>query len=363
MIRFLPSSELSASASAAEGITELSLGYVPAGNAAAKSIRIANAGSSAVTFSFSVNDEDDPNVNEQLLIDDTNAEDVDSITLQPDEITDTLSVDIQPPFDADNATHYAQVIVTTTDGDAYILDVDWETVGAHSHWRRQYPESATDFTEGIIDLLEHFAEPLHLHRYDPIGYDPDDNRVFIDRDRVTGERTIETQSNVCCRLDPLNDRWGYVHDDTVVPCVFQGQDIDFSTAVMMDNSVLEFRATARLYLPAWVEMIPFYQLFATAEGADDAQFKRSVWITQRQSTIWALHNIKSHYFGQDLAYHSADLIAMEAANYGAPTYFNPFALTWRIDASKPYAHYACSLDLFLSSLTSADASGSANPSA
>jgi len=361
---FIPTDDVNTDATTATAIEDdLYLGIAQVNKTLSYSCRVGNNSGNAVTFTWELEDEFDPDVYEHvsILLGNAFINLDDPITLQAGQCTDTLGLTIDQPIDAGSRYYTPILTAVTTTGQRDSLHLYYDYVGPHSYRRRQWPDSATDFTDNVGNVIDNMSEPLVLHRYDPIYYDPDDTRIFVTTDPYSGERVFETQSDICYRLKPDDERWGYDHNESTILSSFQREDIETRFNFAATNTSMTYNATARLYMPAEVDLIPIWGMFALARGADPAQFKKSVWLTQRQGKVYYLANIISMYRGAELGYHVADLIAIHDTAMGSPDFFNPFAWTYENQSDKPYAMYNCRLGMFITSFLEGDASGSAAP--
>ena len=359
---FIPVTDYSTDATAASAQTDdVYLGILQLNQALTHSFRIGNNSASAVTFTWEVSDEFDADVADhlRLLLGGSYIDLADPITLAPGQCTDTVGLFLERGVDAGSRYYLPVLSVVSTTGDVTSLEMAYDTVGPHSYKRRQYPDSATNMTDAFSGVIHTFSEPLVLHRYDPIQYDPEDTSVWVNHNSISGQHTFESSDDPCQRLKPDNDLWGYDHNESIFYASFQAEDYDVRLNFTQDNTEMQWTGTARLYIPAEYDMLPVWGLFALESGADQAQFKRTVWLTQRRGLIYYLANLTPQYRGAELAYHESDLIALHDSAMGSPDFFNPFALTYEFNSDKPYQQHPCRLGMFITSLTAAqDTSGS-----
>jgi len=358
---FIAPDDVNTNARTASMIEEdLYLGIAQVNQSLSYSCRVGNDTDNPVTFTWELEDEFDPDVYEHvsILLGNQYISLDDPITLQSGECTDTLGITIEQSIDA-GSRYFTPILTCRSEtNERYDLHLIYDYIGPHSYRRRQWPDSATDFTDNVAGVIDNMSEPLVLHRYDPIYYDPDDTRIFTSTDPISGERKFEMQSNPCDRLKPDNEMWGYSHNEDTILSSFQREDIPTRFNFTQTNTVMTYNATARLYMPGEIDLIPIWGMYALARGSDPAQFKKTVWLTQRQGKIYYLANIISKYKGAELGYHVADLIALHDTAMGSPDFFNPFAWTYENQIDKPYAMYNCRLGMFITSFTPGDASGS-----
>lgn len=326
MTVFIPCSDYSESATTAETITTLDVGYVKAGQTVAVSFKVGNRSDIATDETVS---SDNPQVSLS----------VDSVTLEPDEISDTVTATITAPLDCQTTLETSYV----TAGDISALTLTWETVGANVDRLPQVPDRMGDFTDNITSVLDRVGEVLRVYTFDPIPYDETDERIFVMPEGA--DRRFKSQRDVCSRLDPLDDRWGYRRSVQTVVGSFQSEDWSITSSFTRDNSSITYSGSAVLYLPAEFELIRSWALFNDARGADRAQYKRTVFVTQRQGQVWALQTIVPIYRGEQLAYWHVHLVPLSQPTMGSPGSFNPFATTYEYQSDRPYAQFSCQTDI------------------
>jgi hypothetical protein len=330
----IPTNEYASRASEAETISARDFGYVRAGLSVSRSFRVGNLSPFVQDLSFST---DSP-----LAV----APDY-PVTLQPNEISDTLSVRVSALLDCVSDSATADLIVS--DGEStYSIPMHWETVGANSDRRSQVPERTGDVTRIVGNTLERALTPLRLYRFDPVPYDPADRCVFI-RD---GHPV--TLGDPCARLDPLDDRWGYRRSVQTILAAYVGDDWTISESFTRDNTTVSYEGSASLLIPAEYELDRTWALFNPATQVEREQYKRTVYLTQIQGQVWCLQIVDPAYYGEDLAYWTCRLLPLKNATVGDPSAYNPFAFTYEYESDRPYAVFPCRADIRFAELETAE---------
>lgn len=351
MIVFVPVEDYSTSAAAAATVDSLSLGYVKAGDSRSVAFRIGARDDDSV-FSLTPSDS-------RLSLD------VEEFDLSEDEISDTVTLTLSLPLEEPSAFHVATL--TATSGET--LSVEWEAVGANSERQTQHPRRSGLATPISSSPILALGDTLLLLRYDPIAFDPDDDRIIVE----TGSRNLCEDPGVrfrspcdpCERLNPLNETWGYVESSEIVKAQFTSESRSVDVSFSADKTSMTYHVAARLILPAEYELTRLWASFAEQSAADKAQFKRSVYVVKRLGELFAVENVRTLDISDDLSHFECDLIALHNRDIGSPDFFNPFSVTYEFESDKPYAAYVCDLEPFLDHV--ADGSGSNasnfNPSA
>lgn len=351
MIVFVPVEDYSTSAAAAATVDALSLGYVKAGDSRSVAFRIGARDDDAV---FSLTPPDS-----RLSLD------TESFDLEADEISDTVTLTLSLPLEEPSAFHVATLTASTGE----TLSVEWESVGANSERQTQYPRRSGLATPISSSPILALGDTLLLLRYDPIAFDPDDDRIIVE----TGARNLCEDPGVrfrspcdpCERLSPLNETWGYVESSEIVKAQFTSEQRTIDVSFTADKTSMTYHVAARLILPAEYELTRLWASFAEQTAADKPQFKRSVYVVKRLGELFAVENVRTLDISDDLSHFECDLIALHNRDMGSPDFYNPFSVTYEFESDKPYAAYVCDLEPFLSHV--ADGSGSNasnyNPSA
>jgi len=297
------------------------------------------------------------------------------MSLTGGQCSDTLGITIDPPVDHGSRYYEVELSAVTSNGDMYTLILIYEHVGPHSYRRQQYPDSADNFTENVSNIIGGFSEPLAMHIYTPVPYEGD-NSITVEYGKFgeqmrnlcfgAGDHTFKRQSDVCERLRPDNPK-AYTHEQITVMSSFQNEDHEIRLSYEATNTSMTYHGSARIYIPAEYDpyLLPYWGMFNAARGADDSQFKKSVYLIQRQGRIYALVNLMPKYRGSEFAYNVASCIELFDSSPNSPDFFNPFSITYRWNSDIPYACYPVRLGMFITSFTSAPdgSSGSnANPS-
>lgn len=352
---FIPFDDLSVSAIAATPITSIDYSFIQAGEEKSHSFRIGNTSAGSVSLTL---------VSSSDLVSLLPAT---SFTLAPDQITDTITATINVPLSALTVTE-SIVLTATSDEGATSMTLDYVSVGANTARDSEYPERRTTLTDTISNTILRASEPLKLLKYEPIPYDPDDTRVFIsDKKRhldIGGDHSFVTQS-VDERLNPLNETWGYVRSESIILGSFQDIETDILTDFVADKTSMNYRSTAKLFVPPEYEFPRTCALFSDAEDPDDIQYKKTVYLILRRGEFWALHTIQTRFRGNELAHHEIDLVQLEPRNMGSPDFYNPFAWTWRYEADKPYAKFVTTgidFSILISDTSAGSNASNANPS-
>jgi len=338
---FIPTTDYSTSTADAETITSLDLGYVKGATSRTVSFRIGSSAEPASSVIAAVRDA--PYAHDFAIEPDT-------FTLEPDAISDTIAITLTLPLDVADEAFSVLLNATTDSGEVFTLPLTYETVGPNAERLPQYPRragQATDISTGPILAL---GDSLVLHRYDPLPYDGGSvivEAVPCGRD-LSGEARnsrFRAACDPCVRLNALDPSYGYAHSQETILAQFQRETRTTTTHLLADNTVLTYNVAASLILPAAYDLNREWALFSSASGADRAQYKRTVWLVQRQSEYFSVENIRTLDFGEVISHFECDLIALHERTQGSPDYWNPFALTYEYESDKPYAAYACPLQL------------------
>lgn len=331
MTVFIPVTDYSQTASGAETISSLDVGYVQAGQAVAVSFKLGNRDEIVNLITIST---DHPQVSLS----------VQNLTLGPDEISDTVTATITAPLDCQTTLETALV----TAGANETISLVWQTVGANVDRLPQTPDRMGSFTDNITNVLDRVGEVFRVYTFDPIAYDSTDERIFVSPEGATSR--FKSQRDVCCRLDPLDDRWGYQRSVQTVVGSFQSEDWSITSSFTRDNSSITYSGSAILFLPAEFELVREWAIFNPARDADRAQYKRTVFVTQRQGQVWCLQTIVPIYRGQELAYWHCNMIPLSQSTMGSPGSYNPFATTYEYQSDRPYAQFSCQTDISFSEM-------------
>lgn len=334
MTIFIPVTDYATSANSAEELSSIEVGYIQAGTEECVNFRIGNRDETTMEIVIS---SDNPAVTLSI----------DTLTLEPDQISDTLTATISTPIDCKTEMGSA----TISAGNAS-LELLWGDVGANLDRIPQVPDRMGDFTDTVTNVFDRteVSEALRLWTFDPIAYDPDDDRIFV-MPEGTSPR-FKSQRDVCCRLDPLDTRWGYTQSVQTVVGSFQSEEWSITTSYSRDNSSVTYSGSAVLYLPAGYELRREWALFALEKEADRTQYKRTVFVTQRQGQVWALWSIVPIYRGTDLAYWHCPLIPLRQSCMGSVESYNPFAYTYEDQSDRPYACFSCQTAISFTELLS-----------
>lgn len=351
MIVFVPVEDYSTSAAAAATVDSLSLGYVKAGDSRSVAFRI-GARDDDATFLLTPSDS-------RLSLD------TESFDLSEDEISDTVTLTLTLPLEEPSAFHVATLTASTGE----TLSIEWEAVGANSERQTQYPRRSGLATPISSSPILALGDTLLLLRYDPIAFDPDDDRIIVE----SGSRNLCDDPGVrfrspcdpCERLSPLNETWGYLESSEIVKAQFTSEQRTIDVSFTADKTSMTYHVAARLILPAEYELTRLWASFAPETAADKEQFKRSVIVVKRLGELFAVENVRTLDISDDLSHFECDLVALHNRDMGSPDFFNPFSVTYEFESDKPYAAYVCDLEPFLDHV--ADGSGSNasnyNPSA
>ena len=332
MIIFIPSDDYAEDASDADTIDSLAYEFIQSGHLETRSIRIGNIGAETVTYSL---------ITRQASAADVTI-DFDSATLAPDEISDTTTITIEVPPEAISIGHVFD-IVAVVDTSEYELEVTYEAVGANDDRRPQYPDRASSFTDQASNTLDRFSEWFHLLTYLPIAFvpdDPNDRTVLLERTDFVGSTGIRvlSKSDPCERLNPTNETWGY----TLSTSMLRGTFVNESREISMDQATgLNYETSAYLVFPAEEELIREWRLFEPARD----QYKRTVYVIERQGELYAIENIVPLSMGQILSHFEADLVAIHRKDQNISSRYNPWAMSYRNESDKPTHVWQCPYDL------------------
>ena len=346
---FIPSHDYNRNAHEAETVTGFDLGAIRIGTRAAFSFRIGNTGSAAGSWSLSVVDNSDPEYPDKWELPEGGI-------LAAGETTDTLTVRVNLPIDA--VEMGVVVDLVATDGtDEYPLEIVYEAMGTNSWRRANYPRRAGDATDSASTVIDNLGDILRVLCFHPIAFDPDAATGYgqkikfenggAERDTLAGYKPIRIVDgrDPCDRLNPKDEVFGYTQQLAIIQGQFSGETRETRTVnLTASNTLMEYQVGATLALIAEDELIRHWALFESATELEPAQYKRSVFTLQRLGELWSIENIRTIDFGDQLSHFEADLVALHPQYIGAPSFWNPFALTFEYESDKPYAMFVCTLD-------------------
>lgn len=261
--------------------------------------------------------------------------DIDAGTLAPNDISDTTSITIEVPPKAISMGQVFDIVAKVGDIE-YELEINYEAVGANDFRRPQYPDRASSFTDQASNTLDRFSEWLTLATYTPITFDPTDDALFI------RNGSLKAQSQICERLDPTNDRWGY----TLSTSKMRGTFVNESRDISMDQATgITYETSAYLVIPAEEELIREWRLLAPARASDVDQYKRTVYVIERQGELFAIESIIPYYMGAILSHFEADLVSISRKDQNIAARYNPWAISYRLDSDKPTHTWQCHFDV------------------
>jgi hypothetical protein len=358
-MKFVPANDLSTSAVLASSITTVDFGFIRSGEDATRAIRVGNATQDHQFYVL------DAASHAEYSVVISPAE---SISLEPDEISDTTSITIELPLDVASGSRSVDLLATT-DAGTFVLRLDYIAVGVNKDRNAgaEYPERATSFTDNLSDVLLRFAEPLRLFTFEPIPFDPDDRRVIVDFSKRRhlgdglGDHNFISQ-DVKERLNPLNSTWGYVRSESIILGSFQDETTGLQANFEALNTLMLFTSTAKLYVLPEYEFPRTWALFDPSGDPDSHQYKRTVYVIHYRGCFWNLHDIHTQFRGNELAFHEINLVQIEPQNMGSPAFYNPWAWTYRHEQDKPYAKFAVDTPDLREVLSDSSGSNSSNTS-
>lgn len=129
---------------------------------------------------------------------------------------------------------------------------------------------------------------------------------------------------------------------------------------------MSFSVTAKLFLSAeWELQQETWSLFAPGALPDDATFKKTVYLVQREGAMFAIENLQAKFYVEGISHYEADLIQLHNRSMGSPDFFNPFALVYAFNSAKPASAFPVGLEPLFSELAvdaGSNASATLNPS-
>lgn len=361
MLIFVPADDLSQSAASATATSSIDLGYFTTGRMRTVALRVGNQGSEPAAWTLSARDPFDDGVTFDFT--------PEAGSLAPDEISDTVTVNISLPLDAYEIGHVADLILSDGSSET-IAEVTFTPVQANVERRSQYPSRAGDATRTSGNVIESLGDTLQIYVFQPVAYDPtmddlftvewQDNRQTLGGFR--GMKIISAAADPCERLNPHSPDWGYTACPVVVRGQFQRESPSIvTTALEADGAPLRYSVSASLILPGWAELTPrLWALFQPETETEPATYKRTVYLLKRQGVFYAVENIRGLDLGTDLSHFECDLIALHDAAMGSPDYYNPFSVVYAYESDKPYAVFTCPIPHFETLLP--DGSGSSGSS-
>ena len=227
--------------------------------------------------------------------------------------------------------------------------------------RRSAFRRSTSQTDVFSNQIDRMAEPIRIIRYDPMEFNPDDTRITVERGTRSlsdGGVRLKSLANTCNRLDPLDHVWGYSPSEVQIRGVFEPESDDISMSFTHDKTSMTYQSTSRLVAPVEYDDVlqRFWSLFSEAFGSDVEQYKRTVFIFERNNEWWALQDIVAPPLGKISTYLECELIQLHNADAGSQQFYNPFAFTYEQGSNKPYAKYPCEIRFPFEEI--ADSSGS-----
>ena len=342
-IVYIPANDYSTRASVAQTITSLDLGFIQAGESKSAAFKVGNSGPAGQFLSLESTSSSP--VGPVVSLSET------AFTLGPDQISDTVTLAISLPLEVPSQGYVVEI---TAMGLQTSLAAYFQAVGVNAPRRSQYPERADQTTDSFQGVIDRLGEPLLLHRFDPIPYDPADTRVTLDL-----EGHFHSQYQPCDRLDPLNDEWGYSHASEIIIANVQGEEESIRLDFQATDTAMTYSGSLRVTIPAEYELDRQWALFNPASGPDLAQYKRTVWIFERQGTLYAMVHVHPAYQGNVITHYECTAVQIHDRGMGSADFYNPFALTFAKDSDKPYAAFTCPLTLaFVESVTGGSDSSS-----
>ncbi len=356
---FIAANDLSNAAdeALANQITNLDLGEIFADKSSSASFRLGNDGGS-IDYSFT------------LLKDNLNDFDFSYVELpQGGSIgeggtTDTLVLTITGYPDAGNRLWVLTLRVDGGSGTSDLL-LSFATVGSRQDRESEFPSRFTSQTAVFSDQILRSTEPIKLLRFDPIPYNSTDSTVIVEskpRNLENGSFRFITQNDPCERLNPNNHLWGYSLSEIWIRGSFQPEVDEVTTSFTHRNNVISYQSTASLILPAEFhsDLQRLWALFTPANASEDASYKRTVFIFERNDEYWTLQDLVLPPLGDIATFIETRLIQIHNAATNSPMFYNPFSLIYPIDSDKPIASFPCKFQLAIETVS--DTSNASNSS-
>lgn len=346
---FIPTNDYNRDATVAKTMTDFDLGSIRIGTRAAFSFRIGNTGSAAVTWSLTVNEQFDPEATGKWELPQGGS-------LAPGQTTDTLTVRVNVPITAVEMGVIVDLIAS--DGtDEYPLEISYEAMGTNSWRRSNYPRRAGQATNSATNVIDNLGDILRVLCFHPVAFDPDAVTGFGKQvkteplgtatDALAGYKSMKVIDgrDPCDRLNPKDETFGYAQSLAIIQGQFSGETRETRTInLTATDTVMEYQVGATLAFIAENELVRHWGLFEEATEIEPAQYKRSVFILQRLGELWSIENIRTMDKGDELSHFEADLVALHPRYIGAPSFWNPFAITYEYESEKPYSMFVCTLD-------------------
>jgi hypothetical protein len=341
MLQFIPVDDPADTADDAGQLYQLDFGAVLVGYVETRSFRLGNLGATAVAYTFSLDAMGMPEDGYELP---------DAGTIPPGATSDTLTLRITPP--ADTTDNYAWVMTLTAtadNGDSISIPVTMETVFDRIVRRNETAIRSTSQTDVFTSQIDRTSEWMRLWIYDPVAYDPESqSQIYVQ----PGDRQLEGDASnhrfrsivdPCERLNPYNAEWGYTCSTYRIRAHWQPEVDSLTTTFAFNNTDMTYESTASIIIPAPYQnqLYRLWALFAPANAADEAQYKRTVFIVRRNSEYWALQDVVLPPLGDRMTYCEGTLIKLHNPAMGSKQFFNPFAMTYSNGSNKPYKAYPC----------------------
>ncbi len=345
---FIPIKNYSRDANTAATITDIDIGSVCIGTSVTFCFRLGNTGDTAVDWTLSVVDNYDPDTPDKWQLPEGGS-------LAPGETTNTLTVGMRLPLNAVEMGHVVNLIAT--DGNTeYTLEISYEAMGTNSFRRSQYPRRVGDWTDTASNVITQLGDKLRILVFDPMpyvgapGYGQKVPIIIGPKcTKLAGyrEMAIQDGSDPCQRLHPHNEKYGYTQSTYIVFGQFSNENRETRYFNLRATSTeMEYQVSARLSFCAEDELIRHWALFSGGSETEPAQYKRSVFVLQRQGELFSIENIKTIDRGTQLSHFEADLVALHNWSNGKSSFWNPFAITFDgFESDIPYAMFSCHLDL------------------
>lgn len=316
-------------------LSDLAYGYVRGGETKHLSLRIANDSAASIAYTLST---DDPLLT--ILPSETGS-------LSAGALSGTLTLQLTLPENVEDLTAFS--MLSCSDGtNVYHLSVSYSTVGPAEHWTDQTAEQrAGAGAEWASNVVDYFSQSYRLYRFDPIGWTTPEpsGAIRYGRTDTTGRLVANIEGrDMCQRLNPLDDHYGYSQTATMIRASFQGETTDQSTSFSDLDTTSQYSSHATLYLPANLDMSRRWARFedASADGNTPSQWKRTCYLIRRLGKCYSIENLRAAEYQQDLAVYEGDLVEVTLPTPGTPAYWNPFAVVYdREGSNKPYTAYAC----------------------
>ena len=346
---FIPATDYHRDAHEAETMTDFDLGAIRIGTRAAFSFRLGNTGSAAVAWSLSVDDQFDPEATGKWELPEGGQ-------LAPGQTTDTLTVRVNLPI---TAVEMGVVVdLLATDGvEETALEITYEAMGTNSWRRANYPRRAGNATDTASNVIDSLGDILRILVFTPCTYDPNAATGYgrkvkfeclgASRESLAGYLPVRVinGSDPCDRLNPQDETYGYRQSTVILQGQFsrETRETRYFNLTATDTT-MTYDVSATLAFIGEDELIRHWALFEEATELEPAQYKRSVFILQRLGELWSIENIRTIDKGDELSHFEADLVALHPRYIGAPSFWNPFALTYQYESDKPYACFTCTID-------------------